>query len=96
MSNEELAVMIQGGERDSLMELWQQIRRMALKEAIRWAAYHSNGVELEDPCAAQALEDAGERMQQERLHAALEAAVSTAASRFAIRHPGPVLSRRDR
>lgn len=47
MSNEELAVMIQGGERDRLIELWQQIRRMALKEAVRWVAYHSNGVELD-------------------------------------------------
>lgn len=154
MNNEELAVMIQGGERDRLIELWQQIRRMALKEAVRWAAYHSNGVELddleqtgfialmravdgfdpaagalfstwyhrilrtefeaatgrrtekqrrdpldaavsldvpvgedegsatlgelqEDPGAARALEDAEERMQQERLHAALRAAVVT-------------------
>ena len=127
---------------------------MALKEAVRWAAYHSNGVELEDldqvaaialiravdgfdpaagarfstwyypimkdefqratgrrtekqrrdplqsavsldvpvgddedsatlgelqedPSAARALEDAEERMQQERLHAALEAAIAT-------------------
>lgn len=48
MSNEELAVLIQGGSRDRLMELWQQVRRMTLKEAVRWAAYHSNGVELDD------------------------------------------------
>lgn len=48
MSNEELAAMIQSGERERLIELWQQIRRMALKEAVRWAAYHSNGVELDD------------------------------------------------
>lgn len=48
MSNEQLVVMIKGGERDRLMELWQQVRRMALKEAVRWAAYRSNGVELED------------------------------------------------
>lgn len=47
-SNEELAQMVKSGERDRLIELWQQIRRMALKEAVRWAAYHSNGVELED------------------------------------------------
>ena len=45
MTNEELTVLIQGGERDRLIELWQQIRRMVLKEAGRWAAYHSNGVE---------------------------------------------------
>ena len=31
----------------------------------------------EDPCAAQALEDAEERMWRERLHAALEAAIET-------------------
>lgn len=48
MTNEELTVLIQGGERDRLIELWQQIRRMALKEAGRWAAYHSGGVETED------------------------------------------------
>lgn len=48
MSNEELVALIQGGERDRLVELWQQVRRIALKEAVRWAAYRSNGVELED------------------------------------------------
>lgn len=48
MSNEELVGLIQSGQRDRLMELWQQVRRMALKEAVRWAAYRSNGVELED------------------------------------------------
>lgn len=48
MSNEELVALIQGGERDRIMELWQQVRRMALKEAVRWAAYRSNGAELED------------------------------------------------
>ena len=153
-SNEELAQMVKSGERDRLIELWQQIRRMALKEAVRWAAYHSNGVELDDleqagfialmravngfdptagtlfstwyhrilwtefeaatgrrterqrrdpldaavsldvpvgedendttleemipdPAAAQAFEDVAERMQRERLHAALEAAIAT-------------------
>lgn len=154
MSNEELVRLIQGGERDKLVELWAQVRRMAMKEAVRWAAYHSNGAELddleqagfialmravdgfdpaasarfstwyyrilrteleaavgrrtekqrrdpldaavsldvpvgedeegttlgelqEDPYAAQALEDVEERMQQERLHAALRAAIVT-------------------
>ena len=48
MSNEELAVLVQNGEQDKLMELWGQVRRMALKEAVRWAAYRSNGAELED------------------------------------------------
>ena len=48
MSNEELVILIQGGESSRLIELWQQTRRMALKEAVRWASYHSNGVEMED------------------------------------------------
>ena len=48
MTNEELALMIQCGERDRLMELWQQVRRMAMKQAHRWAVYGSGGVELED------------------------------------------------
>lgn len=48
MTNEELAAIVQSGERDRLIELWQQVRRMALKEAVRWAAYHSNGVETDD------------------------------------------------
>lgn len=48
MGNEELVMLIQGGDRDRLTELWQQIRRMTLKEAVRWAAYRSNGAELED------------------------------------------------
>ncbi len=47
MTNEELASLIQA-DPDRLLELWAQTRRMALKEAHRWAAYHSNGVELED------------------------------------------------
>lgn len=153
-SNEELAVLIQGGDRGKLLDLWHQVRRMALKEAVRWTAYHSNGVELDDleqagfialmrsvdgfdpaagtrfstwyhrilltefetatgrrtekqrrdpldaavsldvpvgededgttlgelvpdPGAIQAFDASEERMQQERLHAALEAAVST-------------------
>ena len=48
MTNEKLAVLIQCGERDKLIELWQQVRRMALKEAAGWAAYRSNGAEFED------------------------------------------------
>ena len=34
MSNEELVALIQGGERDKLVELWRQVRRMVLKEAV--------------------------------------------------------------
>lgn len=48
MSNEELANLVKGGERDKIVDLWQQVRRMALKEAGRWATYRSNGVEMED------------------------------------------------
>lgn len=48
MSNEQLAFMVKGGERDKLVELWQQVRRMAMKQAHRWAVYGSGGVELED------------------------------------------------
>lgn len=43
MTNEELVVLIQGGARDRLSELWAQVRPMALKEARRWAAYRSSG-----------------------------------------------------
>lgn len=38
MSNEELAVMIQSGERDKLPELWKQVKRFVWKQANRWAA----------------------------------------------------------
>lgn len=48
MSNEELAARVQAGDRPMLLELWDQVRRIALKEAVRWAAYRSNGVELDD------------------------------------------------
>lgn len=36
MSNEKLAKMIQAGERDRLMELWEQVRRYAHGVAYRW------------------------------------------------------------
>lgn len=36
MSNEELVAMIQAGERDKLAELWEQVRRFALKQGRRW------------------------------------------------------------
>lgn len=35
MTNEELAALIQAGDRDRLMELWQQVRRMVYKQAAR-------------------------------------------------------------
>lgn len=36
MTNEELAVMIQSGQRDKLLELWAQVERFARWRAIRW------------------------------------------------------------
>jgi len=48
MTNEELAVLIQAGDRAHLLTLWQQMRRMVLKQANRWVAYRSGGAELED------------------------------------------------
>ena len=155
MTNEELAVLIQGGERDKLVELWAQVERFVAQQARRRLVLSAGlgGVELgdlynagylalvaaadsfdpetggsfigllalrlksafaeaggyrsrkqsldplhragsldvpvgededsatlgelqEDPGAAQALEDVEWRIQQERLHAALEAALS--------------------
>lgn len=48
MSNEELAVLVQAGERERLVELWGQTRRLVLKKACRWVVYRSGGAELED------------------------------------------------
>ena len=36
MTNEELAVLIQAGDRDRLLELWGQVERFAYGRAIRW------------------------------------------------------------
>lgn len=47
-SNEELVALIQSGDPGKLLDLWQQVRRMALKEAGKWVVYRSNGVELDD------------------------------------------------
>lgn len=41
MSNEELAVLVQAGERERLVELWGQTRRLVLKKACRWVVYRS-------------------------------------------------------
>lgn len=48
MTNEELAVMVQSGDRDALLVLWEQVRRLVWKYANRWAVYGGNGVEAED------------------------------------------------
>ena len=45
VSNEELVVLIQTGDRDRLVELWNQVRRMAYKQAARWAGQGGTTVE---------------------------------------------------
>lgn len=46
MSIEELAKLIQAGERDKVLELWQQVRRFAWRQARRWSAV--TGEDTED------------------------------------------------
>ena len=48
MGNEELVALIQAGDTGQIMPLWANTRRLAFKEAGRWAAANRNGVELED------------------------------------------------
>lgn len=48
MSNEELAALVQAGDRGRLAELWDQVRRLVWQQARRWAAGSQNGVEAED------------------------------------------------
>lgn len=48
MTNEELASMIQSGERGKVLELWEQVRRFAWQQGKKWAAYHGHGMEIED------------------------------------------------
>lgn len=50
MTNEELAALIQSGERDMLLELWGQVERFAHSRAIRWerALGGRAGVTVED------------------------------------------------
>ena len=70
MTNEELAVLIQNGERDRLLELWGQVERFAYSRAIRWerALGDRAGVTVEDliQSAFLALLDALERWEPER------------------------------
>ena len=42
MTNEELASMIQSGERGKVLELWEQVRRFAWQQGKKWAAYFSH------------------------------------------------------
>ena len=59
MSSEELVALIQAGERDRLVELWEQVRRFAWKQGRRWlmALDGRGGVTQEDlqQCAFLAL-----------------------------------------
>ena len=51
LSNEELVVLIQNGERDWLMELWHRVNTLVRKEARRWGAAslsNGNGAARED------------------------------------------------
>ena len=62
MTNEELAAAIQAGDIDRLLQLWEQVRRFAVKQAGRWcrALGDRAGVTQEDltQCAFIALIDA--------------------------------------
>lgn len=46
MSNEELVALIQAGDRDRIVELWHQVRRMVYAQATRWAGL--GGTTIED------------------------------------------------
>ena len=46
MNNEELAAMAQAGDREALLKLWTQVRRMVYQQAMRWAGV--GGTTLED------------------------------------------------
>lgn len=50
MSNEELATIIQAGERAHILTLWEQVRRFAYRQSRRWylALGYRAGMELED------------------------------------------------
>ena len=45
VSNEELVVLIQAGDRDRIVELWHQVRRMVYAQATRWAGLGGTTVE---------------------------------------------------
>ena len=45
-TNEELAAAVQAGDYDALMRLWEQVRRLVLKQAHRWAGV--GGLEVDD------------------------------------------------
>ena len=46
VSNEELVALVQVGDREALLKLWTQVRRMVYQQAARWAGL--NGTTMED------------------------------------------------
>ena len=48
MSNEDLVALVQAGDRDKLVQLWEQVKRLVWKQANRWAVYAGGGVTVED------------------------------------------------
>lgn len=68
MTNEELATLIQSGERERLLDLWQQVRRFAMQQANRWARIGRGGVTVADleQTAFLALMNALERWEPDR------------------------------
>lgn len=48
VTNEELVAMIQRGDRNKLVELWEQVKGLVWKQAHRWAAWRLGGAEVED------------------------------------------------
>lgn len=48
MTNEELAVMIQGGQADLVPTLWEQVERFVAKQAHRWFLNNRRRVEFDD------------------------------------------------
>lgn len=48
LSNEQLVELFQSGDQDALLALWEQVRRLVLKYANRWAVCGGNGVEVDD------------------------------------------------
>ena len=45
-TNEELAAMVQAGDQDALLTLWEQVRRLVLKYAHRWSGL--GGLDVDD------------------------------------------------
>ena len=45
-TNEELVAAVQAGDHDALLKLWEQVRRLMLKQARRWACV--GGLEVDD------------------------------------------------